>query len=288
MTMLRCVAQLAAPAVLGAALAFAAVPAGAQALPPPAAASATAAAAPTPAPAAAQPAQPNMVIVAGTVPDESTRQSILARVRALYGAERVQDQLGVGKLVAPPNWSEHVQRMLQPELKQVSRGQLSIQGNVVELKGEVGSEATRQELLTRLTSQIGNPTYTVRNGLRVTASGQELIDTTLANRIIEFEPGSATLTPTGQTVLDQLWPVLQQLSGRRFEVIGHTDSNGSRTTNLALSAARAETVRNYLVVKGLPANAVNTSGAGPDRPVAKNDSAEGRARNRRIEFRVSQ
>ena len=288
MTMLRCVAQLAAPAVLGAALAFAAVPAGAQALPPPAAASATAAAAPTPAPAAAQPAQPNMVIVAGTVPDESTRQSILARVRALYGAERVQDQLGVGKLVAPPNWSEHVQRMLQPELKQVSRGQLSIQGNVVELKGEVGSEATRQELLTRLTSQIGNPTYTVRNGLRVTASGQELIDTTLANRIIEFEPGSATLTPTGQTVLDQLWPVLQQLSGRRFEVIGHTDSNGSRTTNLALSAARAETVRNYLVVKGLPANAVNTSGAGPDRPVAKNDSAEGRARNRRIEFRISQ
>lgn len=271
-------------------LASLALPVVAQTAPAPAPVAATPIATPAPAPVAppAQAAQPNMVVVAGTVPDESTRQAILARVRALYGADRVQDQLGVGKLVAPPNWAEHVQRMLQPELKQVSRGQLSIQGNLVELKGEVTSEAAKQELLTRITTQIANPTYTVRNGLRVTASGQELIDTTLANRIVEFEPGSATLTPTGQTVLDQLWPVLQQLSGRRFEVIGHTDSNGSRTTNLALSAARAETVRNYLVVKGLPSNAVSTSGAGPDRPVARNDSAEGRARNRRIEFRVSQ
>ena len=75
-------------------------------------------------------------MVAGTVPDESTRQAILARVRELYGNDRVVDQLGVGNLVAPPNWSQHVQRALHPDIKHVSRGQLSIQGNVLEIKGE--------------------------------------------------------------------------------------------------------------------------------------------------------
>jgi OOP family OmpA-OmpF porin len=128
----------------------------------------------------------------------------------------------------------------------------------------------------------------VRNGLRVVGLGQEQLDAALANRLIEFEAGSTQLTPDGQGVLDQLLPVLRQLSGRKFEIIGHTDAQGSRSTNVALSAARAESVKAYLVAKGMPALAFSTSGLGPDRPVAGNDTAEGRARNRRIEFRVGQ
>lgn len=242
------------------------------------------------APAASAPAASRLgqVVVAGTVPDESTRQAILARVRELYGNERVVDQLGVGNLVAPPNWSQHVQRALHSDLKQVSRGQLSIQGNVLEIKGEVSNEAQRQQVLSQIATQLNNPTYTVRNSLRVSAAGQEVVDAALANRIVEFEPSSATLTATGQGVLDQLAPVLLQLSGRKFEVIGHTDSLGARPANVALSAARAETVKAYLAKKGVPEAAITTSGVGPDRPVADNNQAEGRARNRRIEFRVSQ
>ncbi|MBQ0937419.1 OmpA family protein [Ideonella paludis] len=242
------------------------------------------------APAASAPAASRLgqVVVAGTVPDESTRQAILARVRELYGNDRVVDQLGVGNLVAPPNWSQHVQRALHPDLKQVSRGQLSIQGNVLEIKGEVSNEAQRQQVLSQIATQLNNPTYTVRNSLRVSAAGQEVVDAALANRIVEFEPSSATLTATGQAVLDQLAPVLLQLSGRKFEVIGHTDALGARAANVALSAARAETVKAYLAKKGVPEANITTSGVGPDRPVADNNLAEGRARNRRIEFRVSQ
>lgn len=231
---------------------------------------------------------PGMVVVAGTVPDEASRQMILARTRELYGADRVVDQLGVGNLVAPPHWAQHVQRMLSPELKQVSRGQIAISGNVVELKGEVSTEGVRQQIVGGITTQINNPTYAVRNSLRVTGAGQEQIDAALANRIIEFEPGSAHLTPAGQSVLDQLLPVLRQLAGRRFEVIGHTDSLGARSTNVALSQARADSVKAYLVGKGQPEASLGTSGIGPDRPLASNDTPEGRARNRRIEFRVGQ
>lgn len=226
------------------------------------------------------------VVLAGTVPDEATHQAILARMRELYPDAPVIDQMGVDRLVAPPNWSQDVQRLLQPGLRQVHRGRLSIDGNVVEITGEVATDVTRQQLARDLATQLNNPTYTVRNGLRVTATGQDRVDAALAHRIVEFEPGSAVLSSQGVAVLDQLAPVLLTLSGRQFEVVGHTDSQGVRAQNITLSAARAEAVKAYLVRKGVAAESVTTSGKGPDLPVADNLTEAGRARNRRIEFRV--
>jgi OOP family OmpA-OmpF porin len=221
--------------------------------------------------AAAQAAElpaPGKVVVSGTVPDEATRQLVLTRAREVFGVDRVVDQLGVGNLVAPPNWGTYLQRIISPELKQVSRGQVSINGNVIDIKGEVGNEAVRQQIVSDLSTRL-NTTYTVRNSLRVGAAGQDQVDLTLANRTIEFESGNAVLTPNGRQVLDLLAPVLRGLAGRSFEVTGHTDA-----------------VKAYLVGKGIAAERIGTSGAGPDRPVASNDTTDGRARNRRIEMRV--
>jgi OmpA-OmpF porin, OOP family len=226
------------------------------------------------------------VVVSGTVPDEASRAAILARVRDVYGAERVVDQLGVGPLAAPPQWSEQVQKLLTPDIKRISQGQLKIEGNVVEVSGQVDSAQTQAQLVKSLATRLDNPTYTVRDNLRVGVSGQQVLDAALANRIVEFEPGNATLTASGQRVLDDLLPVLQQLNGRRFEIVGHTDSDGTRQHNLLLSAARAESVKTYLTQRGIPATAFVTSGLGPDKPVADNLSPAGRARNRRIEFRL--
>jgi OmpA-OmpF porin, OOP family len=237
---------------------------------------------------AAAPATPNAVVVAGTVPDEATRQAILQRTREIYGADRVVDQLAIGPVVAPPNWSGYVQRLIGPGLKQVSRGQLAISGNTVDLKGEVGNEALRQQVVSDMSTQL-NPTYTVRNGLRVASNEQGVIDNALANRIVEFESGSATLTPRGVAVLDEVLNAMKTLPpGRKVQVIGHTDNLGSRDANIALAAARADSVKAYLVAKAMPADMIEPSGAGPDRPVASNATPDGRARNRRIEFRVSQ
>lgn len=225
-------------------------------------------------------------VVGGVVPDEATRAAILSRVRELYGADRVVDQLGVDKLAAPPNWLQQVRSVLSPELKQVSQGQLRITGNVVSVSGNVDSEAVRNQLLSQMAAQLNNPTYTVRDDLRVGVASQQMLDAALAQRTIAFEVGNATLTPAGTQVLDALLPVLHKFSGRRFEIVGHTDDSGPREANLALSAARAEAVKSYLAGKGIAAAAIVTSGAGPDRPIAPNSTADGRARNRRIEFRV--
>jgi OOP family OmpA-OmpF porin len=228
---------------------------------------------------------PNQVVVSGTVPDEATRVAVVARLRELYGAERVVDQLTLGAVVAPPQWQQYVQKLLSPSIKQVSHGQLSVQGNTVDIKGEVGNEAVRQQLASDMAQSL-NPTYTVRNGLRVAVQEQAVVDQTLANRIVEFEPGSAVLRPAALPILDEMATAMTRLKGRKFEVIGHTDALGARAANVSLSLARAQSVKTYLVGKGLPADTLATLGLGPDQPVASNATDEGRARNRRIEFRV--
>ena len=225
------------------------------------------------------------VVVSGTVPDESTRLAVLTRLRAIYGADRVVDQLQLGQVVAPPQWAQYVEKLLATDVRQVSHGQLKIQGNQVELRGEVPNEAVRQQLASDMAVAL-NPTYTVRNALRVAVQEQSLMDQTLANRIIEFEPGSAVLRPAALPILDELAAAMARLPGRHFEVIGHTDALGSRAGNVSLSLARAQAVKTYLVQKGIGPGSIATSGMGPDQPVASNDTEEGRARNRRIEFRV--
>jgi len=237
-----------------------------------------------PAPAAPQPGQ---VLASGTVPDEATKASVLAKLRELYGPERVVDQIAIGPVVMPANWNGYVQRLITPDLRQISRGQLTIDGNNVSLRGEVANEALRQRIASNVATNL-NPTYTVNNGLRIATSEQALLDNTLANRTVEFDSGKATLTPAGRAILDEMVAAMLKLKGRRIEIIGHTDSAGLRTSNVSLSQARAATVKAYLAAHGIAEDNLTASGQGPDRPIASNDTVEGRARNRRIEFRLVQ
>jgi OOP family OmpA-OmpF porin len=231
--------------------------------------------------------KPGQILVSGTVPDEASKAGILTRLRDVYGSENVVDQIAIGAVVQPANWNTYVNRLINPNLKQVSRGQLKVDGNTVSIRGEVVNEAQRQQIASDMATNL-NSTYTVNNGLRVSASEQNQLDSTLGNRIVEFETGKASLTQAGKTILDELTVILIKLRKKKLEVIGHTDDQGIRSSNILLSNARAETVKSYLIDKGLNSDLISTSGQGPDRPVASNESSEGRARNRRIEFRIAQ
>jgi OOP family OmpA-OmpF porin len=227
------------------------------------------------------------IVVSGTVADEASKAALLAKLRAIYGFDRVVDQLALGRVSTPPNWNDYVGRLIGPNLKLVSRGQLQVDGSTVSLRGDVASEEQRQKIAGDIAASL-DPAYTVNNGLRVAASEQGLLDAALANRIIEFESGKATLADSGKAILDQMSVALLRLKDKKVEVIGHTDNAGSRAGNLSLSQARAEAVKAYVVGKGVAAEMVSVSGEGPDRPVADNRTPEGRARNRRIEFKVVQ
>jgi outer membrane protein OmpA-like peptidoglycan-associated protein len=75
-----------------------------------------------------------------------------------------------------------------------------------------------------------------------------------------------------------------QAEEHELVVEGHTDSRGSRDFNMQLSQDRAQTVMNFLVSRGVPAEAITAVGIGPDRPIAGNETRDGRQENRRVEI----
>ena len=102
-----------------------------------------------------------------------------------------------------------------------------------------------------------------------------------------FDTNSAELKPAGRKALDELAARLRDVSQYgNFQVIGHTDRRGSARYNQLLSERRAQAVRNYLVGKGIDAARIQVIGRGESNPIADNATAEGRARNRRVEIRV--
>jgi outer membrane protein OmpA-like peptidoglycan-associated protein len=102
---------------------------------------------------------------------------------------------------------------------------------------------------------------------------------------IQFELGKANLKPVSLPILDHVVNVLVQRPGiRKLEIEGHTDVTGDPEKNRALSQARAQSVLEYLVKKGIAADRLSAKGWGPDKPVASNDTPDGREANRRVEF----
>jgi outer membrane protein OmpA-like peptidoglycan-associated protein len=105
------------------------------------------------------------------------------------------------------------------------------------------------------------------------------------NDVIYFDTGKSTIQSRSFELLDEIASViLAHPEIKKIRIEGHTDSDGSDIANLRLSQARAEAVRDYLVSKGVDASRLDAAGFGESRPVADNTNAEGKAKNRRVEF----
>jgi outer membrane protein OmpA-like peptidoglycan-associated protein len=108
---------------------------------------------------------------------------------------------------------------------------------------------------------------------------------TLSGSVL-FATGKWTLLPTAQSRLEEVAKALKEQEGHTFIVEGHTDSVGNDASNQTLSQKRADSVREYLVSRGVAADRIRAMGVGEARPVADNASPEGRANNRRVEIIV--
>ena len=110
----------------------------------------------------------------------------------------------------------------------------------------------------------------------------------IALRNIFFETGKAELLPSSDYEIDRLVELLKNNPTMKVEIAGHTDNVGSDQANLTLSEARAKAVRDRLIAKGINASRLSFRGYGESRPVASNDTPEGRAENRRVEMTIQQ
>lgn len=104
---------------------------------------------------------------------------------------------------------------------------------------------------------------------------------------IYFASGSARLTPDSTPLLDAVADIVARCPDLTVQVAGHTDADGSEAANRRLSAARAASVADWLARRGISPDRFRTAGFGEARPVADNATAEGKAKNRRIEFSVA-
>jgi outer membrane protein OmpA-like peptidoglycan-associated protein len=103
---------------------------------------------------------------------------------------------------------------------------------------------------------------------------------------VTFATNSSDINANFYPVLDKVAATLGEFNQTVIEVAGHTDSTGSRAYNMALSERRAGSVLNYLSSRGVARERMLAVGAGPDHPVDTNETAEGRAQNRRVEITI--
>ncbi len=128
----------------------------------------------------------------------------------------------------------------------------------------------------------GNQFY--KNGFKVDIQFEAPKSFVLDN--CTFESGKATLKPEAYTVLDELVEYLNRKDDEKIEIGGHTDNVGKAEANLILSTNRANTVRAYLLTKGIAPERLTSKGYGMTVPIAENDDDEGRQMNRRTEVKI--
>lgn len=122
-------------------------------------------------------------------------------------------------------------------------------------------------------------------GVSVTRQGDNIILNMPNN--VTFDSNSSNLKPAGANTLTGVALVLQEYQKTAVNVVGYTDSTGSRELNMRLSQQRADSVASALIIQGVAAGRIRTIGMGPENPIASNSTAAGKAQNRRVEITLS-
>ncbi len=199
----------------------------------------------------------NKLTLQGTVPDDASKKAIVDAAVAKYGAANVIDKLTVDA---------------------TAKGLIT-----VALQGSVASEAVKaargDEAKAIYPMAVIDNQLSIAAGPAATAQDVQCGDTIAV--AATFATGSAQLTQGARKLLDAVVPCIKA----PYEVGGHTDNVGNPAANQALSERRAKSVAAYLASKGIDSQLLRTKGYGDAAPIGDNASAEGKAKNRRIEFK---
>jgi OOP family OmpA-OmpF porin len=234
-----------------------------------------------------------MLTLTGNVPDNNVHAAIVAAAGRKFFSEKVVDNLKAS-LGAPSGFANAVVPALGA-LSRLSTGTLVVSDREVRLSGDALYDAASGQLRASLIKDLPQG-WQLKADISVKPAAapvdatvcQQLFSEVLGKGTIRFESGRSSLDPDSAGLLDHLVEIALRCPIANIEVAGHTDTDGDNATNQTLSEKRAQAVVDYLVRAGLSAGRFSAVGYGSTQPVAANDTDEGKARNRRIEFVVKE
>lgn len=252
------------------------------------------------------------VLLGGQLESQASVDAVVKAARASYGNENVVNELIVSGEVKTAKWLAGSTGLL-PTLVGTKSAHLKVSDNESLLSAEVESHGKRLALVnqarkllgdnldaditvTDLTGRAGTQADNVKlqsgDALRdsVLAACQSKIDARMKDKKILFASNTAELESSSHALLDQIIGVLNECNDvvlkNKLTIAGHTDSVGDDGYNLALSQRRADVVKAYIVNAATDVGLITSVGLGESQPVEPNDTDEGRAQNRRIEFKL--
>ena len=158
---------------------------------------------------------------------------------------------------------------------------IGLSGNRLTLAGEVESDAVKTQLLSAVKTTYVNQIVEINDSALWVKNAVASLGATKLN--VEFGAGVSEVPASAYEHLKEFAAQLKQ-NNTKGEVLGHSDSAGNEQANLLLSDARAKAVMIYMVAQGVPEANLTAKGYGSVHPIASNDTEDGRARNRRVEF----
>ncbi len=224
------------------------------------------------------------VELAGTLSSQNNIDLVMDRARRTFSNINIKNSMKVGKNIAPLSNADFISALT---LNGDAPSQITVELDKqnLTLKGAVVKNSIREQIESRLSKTFnGN----IINSLTVSPKlCSDVVNKELADEKINFESGKATISASSFAVLERVIKAIKRCPSTKYEVAGHTDNSGNADFNLKLSERRAQAVTDYLLEQGLNSDQFKAQGYGPNVPVADNESAEGRAQNRRIEFKLA-
>ncbi len=235
--------------------------------------------------------KPGMLILSGYYPDEKSRKDLLALAKRLFFGVEITDKMQEAR-GEPVNFFKAAAFALS-QLSRLDVGEVSLVDQAYKLTGtalydkavEQISAAVKSALPQGFTGQSEIGVKSVEKELD-SATCQAMMTGLLGKNRILFETGGAKIDADSTGLLDALVFTAKSCPAARIEVSGHTDSDGDDGMNLDLSKRRAQAVVGYLNASGIADDRIHAAGYGETRPIAPNDTEEGKALNRRIEFTI--
>lgn len=238
-----------------------------------------------------------LVQIRGRLPDKLRKETVSAYAASLFGKDNIHDQTRIVENL-PDGWTVRSMAGLEA-ISHMHNGSLVVLPDEIIIKGRSAKSDISSIISRIITTRVGtNENYTVDVKFDENLLAKPVEETAMSDRDCEkqitavlsahkinFAPSSAIIEAASLGVIDSIAEILIECPDAQFEISGYTDSQGSEGTNATLSQSRADAVLGALLNRRVSTAKMVSKGYGEAFPIADNATEEGRAQNRRIEFK---